>query len=54
MKPMIPPAYVGNVNELTRWAQMLAFGFGRDVKHTERWGCYICGMFQIMGANLIT
>jgi len=43
MRPAIPSAYVGNVDELARWAQMLSFGFGRDVKHTERWGCSICG-----------
>src|SRR6266478_3274248 len=43
MRPTIPSAYVGNVDELTRWAQIMSLGFGRDVKHTERWGCYVCG-----------
>ncbi|KIM92367.1 hypothetical protein PILCRDRAFT_810421 [Piloderma croceum F 1598] len=43
MRPTIPSDYVGNVNELTRWAQMFSLGFGRDVKHTERWACYVCG-----------
>jgi len=46
MRPAIPSAYVGNVDELARWAQMLSFGFGQDVKHTERWGCSICGVYS--------
>lgn len=44
MKPTVPPAYVGKFNELTMWTQILVFYFGRDVKHTERWDCYVCGV----------
>ena len=46
MRPIIPSNYVGHVNELTGWAHILSLGFGRDVKHTERWACYVCGAYS--------
>lgn len=47
MRPVIPAAFVGNEDTLNQWAHVMAMGFIREVKHTERWSCNFCGEYHL-------
>jgi hypothetical protein len=41
--PKIPVDMKGNVTTLEQWSKELILTLGVDVKHTQQWGCEICG-----------
>lgn len=41
--PLVPASLVGNVAQLTAWAQNVARGLVIDIKHSQQWHCEFCG-----------
>ncbi|RDB24676.1 hypothetical protein Hypma_008238 [Hypsizygus marmoreus] len=43
VRPKIPDDLRGNANGLQAWAESIIFQIGGDFKHTQNWGCEMCG-----------
>ncbi|KII89441.1 hypothetical protein PLICRDRAFT_608078 [Plicaturopsis crispa FD-325 SS-3] len=43
MRPTVPANIEGNVPKLAEWTGSLCFALGKDVKHSEKWACSVCG-----------
>ena len=44
MRPTVPSTLVQrDMARMHQWAQGLLLKLGMDIKHTQQWGCEICG-----------
>jgi hypothetical protein len=43
MRPKIPVDVRGDLKKLQSWSELVVFTRAFDVKHSNNWGCEICG-----------
>ncbi|KAJ3550673.1 hypothetical protein NMY22_g304 [Coprinellus aureogranulatus] len=43
LRPIVPESARGNPKKITDWVNMMAMNMAPDFKHTNEWGCEICG-----------
>lgn len=57
-RPPVPKAdMLGNVDRMMTWAKWSIIELLQDIKHSQKWHCEFCGMFEIFGlhcARLLT
>ncbi|TEB18988.1 hypothetical protein FA13DRAFT_509973 [Coprinellus micaceus] len=52
--PPIPESIRGDVPKMADWIHTLVMSMGLDIKYTNEWDCFICGMApeRTVGLNL--